>query len=47
MLQLHISLNVVLSADLVKKNTVLSFFYHSISPPPPPPYLRNVHALPI
>lgn len=36
MLQLHISLNVVLSADLVKKNTVLSFISHSISPPPPP-----------
>lgn len=35
MLQLHISLNVVLSADLVKKNTVLSFISHSISPPPP------------
>lgn len=34
MLQLHISLNVVLSADLVKKNTVLSFISHSISPPP-------------
>lgn len=45
MLQLHISLNVVLSADLVKKNTVLSFISHSISTPPP--YLRNVHALPI
>lgn len=43
MLQLHISLNVLFSADLVKKIVLSLFFSHSIFFP----YLRKVHALPL